>query len=532
MQTLPRPEAPAACASREAAAPWVSTYRRLWQPAHEWAGRTPHAPALSEDGTTWTYADLDAAVDAAADALRAWGVRRGDRVMLIGENSLALGTFILAVSKVDACAVMENARRAPHEVDGIRAHADPRCVVYLASASPDAAAHAKRHGAVEAVLPRIGAVLHSAEPLPAEPDEQQGNADDTAVLIYTTGTTGTPKGVMLSHANLLYLGEMMVGLRRLTPDDRVYGVLPITHVMGLAGGFNGTLRAGAHVRMVARFDAQRCVDALAGEGISILQGAPAMFAKLADHEQHRRLHTPRLRFISAGGAPVDATVKADTEAVLGVPLHNGYGLTEGSGLTWTRLDQPRSDCSVGTALPGVELQLRTPGGDGPAEGDVGELWARGPNVMKGYYRNPVLTAKALHDGGWFNTEDLARIDADGHVHIEGRTKDLIIAGGFNVYPLEVEVALNAHPAIVHSAVVGRPEAGSETVVAFVELATGAQLTQAELKRFLADRLSPYKRPREVYAMPALPVSPNGKVLKQQLKQMAARGDVAGATRLP
>ena len=237
-----------------------------------------------------------------------------------------------------------------------------------------------------------------------------------------------------------------------------------------------------------------------------------------------------MRFIAAGGAPIDAAAKAAAEAAFpGHTLHNGYGLTEGSGLCWTRMDDPRTDDSVGPALPGVELQLRDRQGRPVAGDGEGELWARGPQIMKGYYRSPERTAQALRDG-WFNTEDLARIDAGGNVFIVGRTKDLIISGGFNVYPLEVEVALNAHFAIVQAAVVGRKNGASEDVVAFIELAEHGRLTGDELRAHLQPRISPYKRPRETYVMAALPCSPNGKVLKSVLRQMLEEQD-AGLQRL-
>jgi acyl-CoA synthetase (AMP-forming)/AMP-acid ligase II len=507
-------------------------FRRIHEGALQWASATPDAPALTEGARTWRYADLASAVERAAEFLRGLGVRAGDRVMLIGENGAALASFILAASLIDACAVLENARRAPQEVEGIRAHCDPRRVVYLGGNSPDARAHAVRAGAAWVSLDDLGDVAVGPLNDAAVADPVEGTDRDVAVLIYTTGTTGQPKGVMLMHANLLFLGRMMVQLRCLGPADRVYGVLPITHVMGLAAVFGGTFRAGAHLFIVPRFHVAECAAALAAHGITIMQGAPAMFAKLVEHARSHRVHAPRLRFIAAGGAPIDATVKVDTEALFpGLTLHNGYGLTEGSGLCWTRLEEPRDDDSVGRALPGVELEVRDKQGRPLAQGEVGELWARGPQVMKGYYRNPLLTARALRDGGWFNTEDLARIDAEGNVFIVGRTKELIISGGFNVYPLEVENALNAHPAVVHSAIVGRVAGGSEDVVAFLELAAGQRPTLADIHAFLGERISPYKRPREIYAMTALPCSPNGKVLKNRLKQMLQQGDMQDATRL-
>jgi acyl-CoA synthetase (AMP-forming)/AMP-acid ligase II len=497
------------------------SFTRIVQPALVWSTRTPNAPAITSGSSVWTYTDLEKAVETAAVFLKSCGVAAGDRVMLIGENGFPLAAFILATGTLDACAVLENARRAPQEVDGILKHCDPRLVVYLISGSPDAGMHGQRHNAVYHELPAMGLVSVSLATSHPMRDPIDGSAQDTAVLIYTTGTTGIPKGVMLSHANLLYLAEMMCRLRQLVPDDRIYGILPITHVMGLAGAFGGTLRAGAHLFLVSRFSPTACHKTLSDERITILQGAPSMFAKLVDHARQDGILPPScLRFIASGGAPIDQSVKDEAEAFFGLTLHNGYGLTEGSGLCWTRLDRPRTDCSVGLPLPGVELKLLDENKREVPHGEVGELWARGPNIMKGYYRNQSLSETVMQPEGWFNTQDLARIDDDGHLSIVGRTKDLIIASGFNVYPIEVENALNAYEGIVHSAVIGRPNGGNEDIVAFIELAKGKSILPAALRSFLSERLAPYKRPREIYIMDAIPTAPNGKTQKNQLKEIA------------
>jgi acyl-CoA synthetase (AMP-forming)/AMP-acid ligase II len=211
------------------------------------------------------------------------------------------------------------------------------------------------------------------------------------------------------------------------------------------------------------------------------------------------------------------SLKAQVEQLLGVPLHNGYGLTESAPtVSQTRLDQPRADTSVGHAIPGVEIRLQ---GD-----QVGELWVRGPNVMLGYYRQPELSATVIDAEGWLNTGDMARQEADGALFIVGRTKELIIRAGFNVYPLEVETLLNAHPAVRQSAVIGRPAAdGDEEVLAFVEIDTRHTADTAELQGYLAAQLAPYKRPSQIIVMAALPAAPSGKILKHQLKQMLSGG---------
>jgi len=254
------------------------------------------------------------------------------------------------------------------------------------------------------------------------------------------------------------------------------------------------------------------------DGITIMLGTPAMFAMTAEYAGRKgiqRLVTPDLRIISSSGAPLDPEIKKGTEQLFGLPLHNGYGITECSPtIAQTRPEQPRSDCSVGLPLPGVETELRQPAG--MADDGVGELWVRGPNVMKGYYREPEATAAVLTADGWFNTQDLARFE-DGNLFIVGRTKDLIIRFGFNVYPAEVEAVLNGHSAVRQSAVVGRPAAnGTEEVVAFVELLPAAEADPDALRAYAAQRLTSYKQPSEIVILAALPTTAGGKVAKREL----------------
>jgi len=508
---------------------------RLHQPILRWADITPEAIALTDAQGAWTYRQLRAAVQRAASFLKEYGVRAGDRVMLVGENGRTLAAFIFAVSLLDACAVLENARRAPLETERIRTHADPRLVVYCLRDSGAASQHAQQAQARKEEVEMLGTIATAFDNPAAEPDTRAGSRDDVAALIYTTGTTGTPKGVMVRHAALVFLPETVRRLRAITPADTAYGVLPITHIMGLAIVMGGTLRAGAHLRLVARFDAEECGQWLTEGSLSMLQGAPAMFAKLLQAlsaSSPTPAIFPRLRFIAAGGAPLDLTLKAQCEACFGLSLHNGYGLTEGSSLCFTRLDDPRPDASVGRPLPGVAVRIVGKQGDDLPVGSVGELRVRGPQVMKGYFREPALTRRVLSEDGWFNTEDLACVDDAGNVSIVGRSKDLITCNGFNVYPQEVEDALNAHPGIVHSAVVGRAGLQSEDVIAFVECVdANAPFDLALLRDIFAQRLSPYKKPREIYALTPLPASPNGKVLKHQLRAMLADGSARQLPRI-
>lgn len=478
------------------------------------ASRTPDAPALVDAGRTLTYRDLAALVDRRAAQLRAHGVRPGDRVLLASENCADQVALIFAAASVDAWIVNVNPRLTAPELDAIRTHSGARIALYTAAVSPEAEAHAARARAAFDDGIMIG---------PPDDDCAPADEGDVAALVYTTGTTGQPKGVMLSHRSLLFVAAVSSRLRGLVPADRAWGVLPISHVYGLTSVMLGTLSAGACLHLAPRFTPEGMLAAIRDDGLSIVQGVPAMYARLLELVGADARLPSRLRFAYAGGSPLDPALKASVERLLGVPLHNGYGLSEAAPtVSQTRLDAPRADTSVGQPIPGVEARVVDKDGRAVADGDAGELWVRGPNLMRGYYRDPAATNAALRPGGWLNTGDMARRDADGALFIVGRTKELIIRSGFNVFPLEVETVLNAHPGVTQSAVVGRTVAdGNEEVIAFVHPDPRRPPDEAELRAWAAERLAPYKRPARIVMMDALPAAANGKVLKHVLKQRAA-----------
>ena len=499
--------------------------QRLSDIPRHWADRTPEAVALSEDGRQYSFRELNEAVEQAAALLVRHGVRPGDRLMIVAENCVAQLVLIFVAARIDAWAVNVNARLSASEVDAIRTHCQARLTVYTSAVSVEAGDHAARHGAFSMNLPgmgdiAIGPVNDSCEPEPVDAD----GAKQVAALLYTTGTTGRPKGVMLTHRNLLFVAAVSSQVRGLVNADRAYGVLPITHVFGLASVAMGTLYAGASLYLAARFSPAALIAAVRDDSLTIFQGVPAMYARLLEHDcAGWDPSTSSLRFIYAGGSPLDATLKENVERLFKRTLHNGYGMTESSPtISQTRIDAPRRDTSVGSVIPGIDSRIVDAAGLDVAEGEPGELWVRGPNVMKGYYREPELTAGAIDADGWLNTGDIARRDPDGALFIVGRTKDLIIRSGFNVYPIEVESALNSHPAVVQSAVVGRPlHDGNEEVVAFVELDPTAPGTGPEdLKAYLEPLLAAYKRPAHIVVMDAMPAAATGKILKGQLKRLS------------
>jgi len=501
---------------------------RLEQLPARWSGVRGAALALADARGEYSWRDLEHGRKQLAELLLTLGVRSGDRVMVVAENCATLVAVLFAVTSVGAWVVNVNARLTPREIDAIRAHCMPRRVLYLGDDSADARHHAERVQATRLSLGRWGTISVTAldERSAPEPVSGQGSKD-VAALLYTTGTTGEPKAVMLTHANLLFIARVSGELRRLAPDDRVYGLLPISHVYGLASVCLGTLRAGASLHLQPRFSPASMAEFLAARSITVCQGVPAMYAKLVEHLKARgeKLKAPALRFIYAGGSPLTPALKREVETCFGLTLHNGYGLTEASPtLTQTRQDEPRADCSVGRVVPGVELRIVDAEGRDVEPGATGELWARGPNIMKGYYRDPEATAQAMRPGGWLATGDIARQAADGAYFIEGRLKELIIRSGFNVNPVEVETVLNSHPDVTQSAVVGRKSEGEEEVVAFVELAAGARVTPQALLDYAAGMLAPYKRPSEIITIGALPTAANGKVLKNRLAQIARGRD--------
>jgi long-chain acyl-CoA synthetase len=497
--------------------------QRLHQLVEPWAAAQPRAPALRQGDAVMSFGELDAAVGEAARRLDLHGLRGGDRLLLVAENCIAMLVLALACSRLDAWLVPVNARLSQREIDTFIEHSGARLVALTTAVSADALAHARRLGAAVADWPGIEP-FHLSDANPgAQPEPVVADAGQVAALIYTSGTSGAPKAVMLTHGNLCFIAENGRCMRRQTPADTVYSVLPISHIYGLATMALSALNAGASLLLVPRFDPAALAATLAAGGVTILHGVPAMYAKLLEWGRRpgNRLQAPGLRIAQAGGAPLDQNFKDEFEAIFGLPLHNGYGMTEASpSIAQTRLDAPRRDCSVGPPIPGIEIRI-VKDGAAVAGGGIGELHVRGPGIMKGYYKAADLTREALDAGGWLNTGDLARQDPDGALFIVGRSKELIIRSGFNVYPIEVEQAINSHPAVVHCAVVGRSVPGNEEVVAYVEAVPGSQLTPQELAGYLHERLSPYKIPTQIELLEHLPATATGKILKNQLRQMAA-----------
>ncbi|WP_454904309.1 class I adenylate-forming enzyme family protein [Variovorax gossypii] len=481
------------------------------------AARTPEAVFLFESGATTTYAALQAMAETATQDLLDAGVRPTDRVVLVAENCAAHIALLMACSRIGAWSCGVNARMSPGEIAAIVERADARLCCFTTGASQAAEQHARRAGAVPSAL---AGVMRSATREQARTEPAPALAD-TAAIIFTSGTSGTPKGVMVSHRGLLHFGRVSAGVRALSERDRAYAFLPMTHIFGIGTVLMAALTGGASLVLRGSFSPADMLQALAHEQVSNLLGPPTMYARLLAHIDSERAvpRFPHLRYVYTGSAPLDPALKQRVERLFGQPLHYGYGLSEYAGSVFlTRTEAPRSDTAAGHAVEGGEARIVSLEGQDVPQGDTGEIWLRGPGLMLGYFRDAAATAQVMRPGGWYATGDLGRFGPDGALFVVGRLKEMIIRSGFNVYPAEVEAVIGRFDGVHLCAVVGVPEAdGNEQVVAFVELKPDAVLDEAALRAHLVEHLSPYKRPSRIEVIDTMPTTANGKLLKRELQ---------------
>jgi long-chain acyl-CoA synthetase len=333
------------------------------------------------------------------------------------------------------------------------------------------------------------------------------------VILYTSGTTGKPKGAELTHGNLARNVEVMLGLLSVTHDDVVLGALPLFHSFGRTCGLNLAVASGASLALIERFLPEAVLELVERRRVTVFEGVPTMYAALLHHAGRERHDASSLRICVSGGAALPLEVLHGFEAAFGCVILEGYGLSETSPVaSFNRADGVRKPGSIGTPVDGVEMTLLEPSPEG-----VGEIAIRGHNVMKGYWGRPDATRAAIDDRGWFRTGDLARVDEDGAYFIVDRIKDLIIRGGYNVYPREVEEVIYEHPAVREAAVVGvpHPDLGEE-VCAVVALRPGFEMAEGELRDYVRSQVAAYKYPRRVWFVDELPKGPTGEILKRAI----------------
>ena len=356
--------------------------------------------------------------------------------------------------------------------------------------------------------------------LSAEPDREVADVagDDTAVILYTSGTTGSPKGAELTHDNLRTNARVVVRLGRTDENDVVLGALPLFHSFGQTCAMNATVAGGGCLSLIPRFDPGKALEIIARDRVTIFEAVPTMYVAILNHPGRDAADVSSLRLCLSGGASLPVEVLRGFEAALGCQILEGYGLSETSPVaSFNHVDRERKPGSIGTPIEGVEMKVVDDDGNDVAQGEVGEIVIRGHNVMKGYWQRPDATRESMA-GGWFHTGDMATVDADGYFFIVDRKKDMIIRGGFNVYPREVEEILYEHPAVAECAVVGVPdERMGEEIGAAVSLKEGQSASEEELRDHVKENVASYKYPRRIWFVDELPKGPTGKILKREIQ---------------
>ncbi len=481
------------------------------------AATDPTLPAIKQGEAILTYEALDATAARCATVLADHGVAAGDRVALIMPNVGYFPVVYYAILRLGAVVVPMNPLLKSAEVAFIWQDCGASVAVVFPMFAEEATKAASTTG-TDVLLTTPGefdALLADTEPTSTVVER---SSDDTAVILYTSGTTGTPKGAELSHANLSSnVRTFIETLVPLAPGDVVFGGLPLFHSFGQTVGLNAAIAAGACLTLLPKFDGEAALQVVERDRVTVLLGVPTMYNALLAVKDPGRFSTTTLRAAVSGGASLPLTVLRGMEETFGVTLLEGYGLSETSPIaSFNHPDRPSKAGTIGTPIRGVEFQLWDANGNPVADDEIGEIVIRGENVMKGYWNQPEATAEAMR-GGWFHTGDLATRDADGYYTIVDRLKDMIIRNGFNVYPREVEEVLYSHPEVAEAAVFGVPDAEhGEEIAALVTLREGATVTEDALREWVKERVAAYKFPR-IIRFGTLPKGPTGKILKREIR---------------
>jgi len=490
----------------------------------ESTARRPEHPAIRFLERTITYEELNRQVDRLSYGLVHAGLNPRDVCVLMMPNSIDWAIVYYALAKVGAVVLPVNFLYRKGELEHIFKDSGARAFI----GHKDYLEHPRQ---VMEHLPKMdlriaqdvspGQGFIPLDELFAEDEifpPCQTRDDDTWAIIYTSGTTGHPKGAMLTHYNLANNAMTVADMRSTDPNDVVFGVLPLFHIYGQTSVFNASIYLGLTIRLWSHFKAEELLSAIEEEENSILIAVPTIFNRLSELADVRSPRRSGLRFCVSGGASLPVEVLRRFENCFQTTIYEGYGLTECSPVCVENpFGRPTRPGSIGLAIPGFEARIVNDQDEDVSIGAVGELIVRGPGVMKGYLNQPVATAETLR-GGWLHTGDLASMDEDRYIYIVDRKKEMIIRGGYNVYPREIEEILYTHPDVVEAAVVGVPHLDlGEEVAAVVVLRQGACATPEELSHFVKERVAPYKYPRRIQLAKELPKSHTGKILKRAIR---------------
>jgi long-chain acyl-CoA synthetase len=474
-------------------------------------------PALKLDDIVLPYSALDAAVARAAGLLRARGVEPGDRVGMQLPNVPYFPIVYFGALRLGAVVVPMNPLLKDREVAYHLSDSDARVLVAW-HAFAEAAEGGCEQAGVECILAAPGefeGLLGEAEPVDDVVDRAD---DDPAVIIYTSGTTGTPKGATLTHSNIASGAEVARDLVDAGPDSVELATLPLFHVFGMNSVMNTAILARGLLTMLPRFEPAKALEIIERDRVTTFAGVPTMYTALLNHPERERHDLSSLDLCVSGGSAMPVEVLHGFDEAFGAKVLEGYGLSETVGMGSFNLpDRERKPGSIGVPVGGTEMRAVDDDDNEVPQGEPGEIVMRGPFVMKGYWNKDDATSEVMR-GGWFHTGDVATVDEDGYFFIVDRKKDLIIRGGYNVYPREIEETLYQHEAVREAAVLGVPhESLGEEVAAVVALKEGAEASPEELRDYMKERVAAYKYPRAVWFVDELPKGPTGKILKREIE---------------
>ncbi|MBP6995190.1 MAG: long-chain fatty acid--CoA ligase [Phycicoccus sp.] len=474
--------------------------------------------AVRINGQAITYRQLHAMAAQVAGNLRAQGVQPGDRVALIIPNVPAYPVTFWGALLAGATVVPMNPLLKAGEIDYFFTDSGAKVAFVWPDFAEEATKGAANSGTLIVPVTPTGPVdgaLPQGEPIMAATERDD---EDTAVILYTSGTTGRPKGAELTHRNIALNAERSsTVILTMEQDDVLMGCLPLFHVFGLTVGMIAATNVGASLALIPRFDPAAAIATINAEKVSLFLGVPTMYAAILNHPDGATMDASSLRTCASGGSAMPLEVMRGFEETFGCVILEGYGLSETSPVASFNLpDRERKPGTIGVAIPGCQMRCVDTEGNEVPVGEVGEIAIRGDNVMKGYWNKPEATAEAIPDG-WFRTGDLATMDDEGYFTIVDRKKDMILRGGMNVYPREVEELLYTHPGILEAAVVGIPDdLLGEQVGAAVALRPGATVTPDEIIEWAKERIAAYKYPRQVWIVQELPKGPTGKILRREV----------------
>ena len=485
----------------------------------ETAKRNGDKTAFKLDDVELNYSMLDEGSARIAGLLKSKGLEPGDRVGLMMPNVPYFPVIYFGILRAGAVVVPMNVLLKKREVGFYLEDPGAKFLFAWGDFAEPAEAGAEQAGA-EVILVKPGEfekLLADQEP---DRDLADKGAEDTAVILYTSGTTGKPKGAELTHSNL-YKNSKGVSekLGEMSGEDVLLGALPLFHSFGQTCTMNSAVSVGATVTMLPRFDPDKALEIIERDKVTLFQGVPTMYNAMLHSKSCDSANCSSLRICMSGGAAMPAELMRAFEEKFDCMILEGYGLSETSPVAcFNHPNKERKAGSIGTPIEGVEMQIWDDNGNELPQGEVGEIVIRGHNIMKGYWERPDATEESVTSEGWFRSGDMARVDEDGYFFIVDRKKDMIIRGGYNVYPREVEEVLYEHPAVQEAAVVAVPdEALGEEVGAAVVLKEGESLEASDLREHVRSQVAAYKYPRRIWFVDELPKGPTGKILKREIE---------------